>query len=241
LEGNLLSQILLERTNLVNIIILTIVASLGVNLITSSVTELNITPFSVLIIGIILTLISISYFIALVLGNRTKRRAYEGLFILDRKKKELITIPRYKFSETLSRCFHHAFVENHDIKLVWDKSIPTSRHSIDKGDIWENKEELNDQAIKQFLNSPDKNLIKEATEYFLIDELSLHLSSFFNNKFKQQNVQQFHRQDIPTILISNRFLDLFSRPMKGCSSRKLLWEYLSQMVHANSYLIHIPT
>ena len=41
----------------------------------------------------------------------------------------------------------------------------------------------------------------------------MHLSEYFNNSYEKQRVKDFQRNDIPEVLLSNRFLKLFSEDM----------------------------
>ena len=108
----------------------------------------------------------------------------------------------------MSSYFEAAFTENQDIKRIWDKSFEK------KSQLKTDREEERINLVKEFLNKPDKQLIKEATEYYVLHALSLHVSTYFNDaKFKEENLQKLERNDISNILPQNRFLDLFSRPM----------------------------
>lgn len=52
-----------------------------------------------------------------------------------------------------------------------------------------------------------------------MDELSTHLTDYFNTRGLDENqLIEFSRKDIPDILLSNRFLELFSKPMEQRSS-----------------------
>jgi hypothetical protein len=59
------------------------------------------------------------------------------------------------------------------------------------------------------------DLICEATEYYVLNELSVHLTDYFNDeKFKEENLREFNRNDVPEVLLRNRFMELFSKPME---------------------------
>lgn len=58
------------------------------------------------------------------------------------------------------------------------------------------------------------DLLCQAAEYFLLDSLSSHLYGYFNdNRFNWKYLTEYRRNDIPSILLSNTFLELFTRPM----------------------------
>jgi hypothetical protein len=161
----------------------------------------------VLFLGAGFTVTSMLYFVAIMLSKRKNGKSYHGLFIVDYDKK-LISVNRYKYSQDASRYFEAAFAENQDIKRIWDKSFEK------KSQLKTDREEEKINHVKEFLNKPDKQLITDATEYYVLKALSLHLSTSFNDaKFKEENLQKLERNDISNILTQNRFLDLFSRPM----------------------------
>jgi hypothetical protein len=63
--------------------------------------------------------------------------------------------------------------------------------------------------------TPNKILIREATEYFVLRLLSLHLSAYFSKPgFKDEDLEKIRRKHIPAIFMQNRFLELFYRPVE---------------------------
>jgi hypothetical protein len=209
LKQGIFYDVLTEKKNIVNVIILTIIASLGFNLLAYGILQLtSVNFYLVLFLGAGFTATSILYFVAIMLSKRKKEKNYHGLFIVDYDKKQLISVNRYNYSEAMSRYFNAAFAENQDIKRIWDKSFQK------KSQLKTNIEEETINPVMEFLNKPAKQLIKEATQYYVLNALSLHLNTYFNDaKFKEENLQKLERNDISNILPQNRFLDLFSRPM----------------------------
>jgi purine-nucleoside phosphorylase len=215
-----LSGILTERNSLTNIIIGTIIASLGVNLISESLLEVFfLGPRIMLIIGIGASLASIWYFIRIMMAKRIQVRKYSGFFIVDYLDKKVIPVSRYPYSENLSRYLESACAESQDIKMVLERSIyvPDTTIKIPREkNIDEVRIEREERAAaKKLIATPDRRLILEATEYFILRTLSTHLTNYFSDeKFKQENLTKFEREDIPQVLLENRFLNLFSKPME---------------------------
>jgi hypothetical protein len=214
-----LSGILTERHSLTNIIIGTIIASLGVNLVSESILQVFFFgPHIVLIIGIGASLVSIWYFMRVMTAKRTQVRNYSGFFIVNYVEKKVIPVSRYPYSENLSRYLESACAESQDIKMALERSvyvpdttIKTPQENID--DVRIQREER--AAVKKLMGTPDRRLILEATEYFVLRMLSTHLTNYFNDeKFKEKNLTKFERKDIPHALLENRFLNLFSKPME---------------------------
>lgn len=196
-SGNgFLSEILSGRTNLIEVLIVVIFAALGINLVTDGIIlHTGLTPLASVILGVFLCLISIFYFVARVFGRRTRFRCYEGFFIYHKKNNEVIPVPRYDFSEDLSEYLKAAFFENKALKSIWEKE-PLSDWSPQK-------------KLRTF------NLVREATEYFVLSKLSTHLADYFNDvQFREENLREFQRNDVPDVLLKNRFLELFSKAME---------------------------
>lgn len=60
-------------------------------------------------------------------------------------------------------------------------------------------------------------MLIELTEYIVLEKISTFLTDYFNqlpSKEKQEQLQTYLRNDVPNILLSNRFLELFSRDMR---------------------------
>ncbi len=214
-----LSGILTERNSLTNIIIGTIIASLGVNLISESLLEVFfLGAYIMLIIGIGASLASIWYFIRIMTAKRIQVRNYSGFFIVDHVEKKVIPVSRYPYSENLSRYLESACAESQDIKMVLERSIyvPDTTIKIPQENIDEIRIKREERAaVKKLMATPDRRLILEATEYFILRMLSTHLTNYFSDeKFKEENLTKFEREDIPQVLLENRFLNLFSKPME---------------------------
>ncbi len=144
-----LSGILTERNSLTNIIIGTIIASLGVNLISESILQIFFFGAHImLIIGIGASLASVWYFIRIMTAKRTQVRNYSGFFIVDYVDKKVIPVSRYPYSENLSRYLESACAESQDIKMVLERSIyvPDTTIKIPRENIDEVRIEREERA-----------------------------------------------------------------------------------------------
>jgi hypothetical protein len=145
---------------------------------------------------------SILYLLARVLRGSTRFQSYEGFFVYDEKENRILDIPRYDFSSDLSRYFNSALYEDKAMNVIWKKEpLRSLNKEHDKG------EQPNTPRSQQF--------VREAVEYYVLDLLSAHLTDYFNEeKFRKEYLKEFERNDIPDVLLKNRFLELFSRPME---------------------------
>jgi hypothetical protein len=234
-----LSEILSGRTNLIEIIVVAILIALGVNLIADGlVIHAKLAPLTSVILGLIVSLISILYLVVRALGHRTRSRSYAGFFVYDRKKNEVVDVPRYDFSEDLSRNLKAAFLENKALKLIWDREPLRAPRDVEMEEAKsKSKKEMLERwrAIRGLHSS---KLIREATEYYVLDLLSTHLTDYFNDeKFRAENLKEFQRNDVPDVLLRNRFLELFSKPMENRPA--FVKDFFDDKDHARTTLAYL--
>jgi len=194
-------SISIKRRSLIELIIVAILLAFGINLIVGQLINLSVlSPMQNVAIGVFVCFCSILYYIASLIGKRFVKRSYNAFFLYDKKKNDIIPVPRYEFSEYLYKYFKGAFIENSALKKLWnEKPIKDLQHADFEG---------KDNRIQSV------ELILEAAEHFLLSRLSTHLIDFFDNeKFKESNLKEYVRKDVPDVLLSNRFLELFSRPL----------------------------
>ena len=124
----------------------------------------------------------------------------QGFLIHLKEDNKILSIPRYIFSEEISRYLNSAFNENEALKRQWDKESLLNIFS-------QNPEKSASSSLK---------LIREAAEYYLIETLSTHLTDYFNQECYDENLlSEVSREDVPSILLSNRFMEMFSAPMEN--------------------------
>ena len=111
-------------------------------------------------------------------------------------EKKLLPIPGYSFATEIAGYLKGLFVENVSFEKRWNKNP-----------LWFEFEKEGKENFGNYLTS-------KSIEYYLIQRLSLHLSSFYGqNKFQGDKLITFERKDIPSIILENEFLELFSKPM----------------------------
>lgn len=203
-RGDIVSLLITGRSYISEIFVVGIIIALGVNLLTSSIeTFLNLSPRFNFIVGIGIIVVGVIYLLIRLFSKREQLREYEAIFIYSIKENSLIDIPRYEFAESLVHNFQGASIENQAIKTIWEKE---PLHII-RESVWakEGKDKKHPRSSE---------LVVEAVEYYILDKLSTHLIDYFSeDTFRETNIQEYSRGDIPQILLSNRFLDLFSKPM----------------------------
>lgn len=124
-----------------------------------------------------------------------------GVLLLG-KENRVQEIQRYRFSESTASHIRGLTVENKALGASWKKA--------NLGLCFEG-----DTDPKQRHSETGRQLAIEAIEYFVLDELSLHLSEYFDSEreVSDETVVRIKRRDIPQVLLDNHFLELFSKPM----------------------------
>jgi hypothetical protein len=201
---SLLAGALRERASLVEVLVVAVLLAFAINLLAGALPNLLAWPASFIV--------SLSFFVAIAaiaflfrrLYSRLPRRVVKGFFVFDAKNNRVIEVPRYEFVEELCRYLQGAFAENPALKSLWDEQ-PLRR--------LENRSDPS--RFLQERKTYAAALIREALEYFLIDHFSLHIGSYFQKGgLKEERLQVFQRRDIPQVLLSNRFMELFTRSLE---------------------------
>ena len=207
---SIIEDVVIKRRNFIELIIVVVLIALGVNFISGSILALTNVYLFIIIIGILLCITSILYLAVRFLGIRTSSCSFEAFLIYDRNKNEIISVPRYNFSEEIKFYLRAVFLENPALKTIWEKdSLKKWKEQMFK------EPSEGEKNVYKIRPSKSAQLISEATEYFILDELSTHLTDYFHSlNLKTKNLKEYCREDIPQVLLSNRFLEIFSRSME---------------------------
>ena len=188
------------------LIMTSVLIAIGVNLLSTGIVEL----LGIQNKGIILIVIGMFISIGVVVRISTSKinelnqmTKINGFVIYDEESHKLIGVPEYGISTDMVEYLDCAFAENKALEKLWNNES-ISQFRIVGGKPGE-------QAIGVATHSGA--LFIELLEYCIIHKLSLHLSEFFNNSDDKKCVREFQRNDIPEVLLSNRFLKLFSEDM----------------------------
>lgn len=200
---DIVRDIIITHKSLIDIVVVAILLAFGVNLISNYIISEIISPSISGLMGAIICFIALLYLLNSLFSKRIKSQRYEAFLIYNEKKNKIIQVPRYIFSERISDYLNSAFVEEPALKALWEK-YPLKDLFVDNP---------TENMIKRYQSV---KLISEATEYFVLSELSMHLMEYFAAKnFKEEKLKKYLRNDVPEVLLKNRFLELFSRPMEN--------------------------
>lgn len=200
-----LSDLLFKRTNVAELILVAVFVAFGVSIVAGSITVVKgFQPRNGIIIGTIIFTIAFIYILLRTYSQRNRKRTYKGFLIYHKPSNKLVEVERYSFGEDICDYLDSAFQENSALNKMWEQDRLESFYTYDK-----KKKTL----VKKDLKSVQ--LIIEATEYFVLSKLSTHLTDYFNkSEFKQDDLYTFERHELPDVLLSNKFLELFSKAME---------------------------
>jgi len=197
--------IVASRANLLEIVVVAVGIALGVHLLAVGVlVKLQWSGLAIAILGGSLILIGCAYLISREFPTINRDFMFEGILPVIAKTHDVIPIDRYEFAEDTARHLNALAAENKALASAWADN-PLSNFQFERG---------HEGVLVK--GSPAAKLAREALEYFVLNELSLHLSQHFSNnpRIKESEIVTFGRRDIPSVLLENHFLELFSKPME---------------------------
>jgi hypothetical protein len=192
------------RANLLELLAVAVCIALGVHLVGGGVLlQMGWPTLAVTALGAGLIILGCGYLVARVAPRLSRRFSFQGVLAVTGKSHEVIPIDRYEFAEDTAEHVRALAAENKALARAWADN-PLSEIELDI---------KNQTAAKK--GSPAAKLAREALEYFVLNELSLLLSGHFENnpRIDAAEIVRMGRRDIPSVLLENRFLELFSRPM----------------------------
>lgn len=193
------------------IIILSICMALGVNLLASGIMLLVKKELAIIFIaiGIFLTISTFIILFVRLFKSLNKHENIKGFFVFNSQTHDIVNVPEYAISEDMNKYLNAAFEENDAIKKHWVSGNFRDLHMV--------KADKDNNIYAKA--SECSILLVELLEYCVLERLSVVICDYFNGIEKGKNkTYEFSREDISDILLSNRFLSLFSEPMKNRGS-----------------------
>lgn len=196
LSRNLVSDFPTLRASVIELLIVALVAAFGVNLASSFLVSW-IQEWITLMLGILLISAAILYLVYVRFRSETRRIRIQGFVVVDTHKAELIEVPEYELASDAARYLAAAFKERPALQRQWESEPPTDDYRFDSAPGLGHK------------------LMNELAEYLLLERVSTTLIDHFNtSRFKKNKLREYERNDLPQILLQNRFLELLSADMK---------------------------
>lgn len=207
-NNHIISEFRETKAKSFEVIILSICMALGINILASGIMLLVEQELAVvfIVIGIILTTLTFIILFMRLLKSLNKNEEIKGFFIYDNVEHDIVSVSEYGISEDMNRYLNAAFEENEAIKTHWKTGELRSFKPVKVG--------KDKHILAKASESP--MLLVELLEYCVLEKLSLVICDYFNRVEKGKNkTQEYSREDIADILLSNRFLNLFSEPMNN--------------------------
>jgi hypothetical protein len=182
---------LAHRDDFVQVMVIAVLLALGVNLLAAALlSSIALTPALQWLLGGILTVLALTYLAGLVFGTRVIRRTFEGFLIFSDDLLNLVPVPEYEFSEHVSRALMAAITESRALRRIWeDEPLLPSIDLPRAGEEAANSEMKGARIEVAHLEGEDAvmhgparrphELLQEAIEFAVLEELSLHLSGYF--------------------------------------------------------------
>ena len=200
-----LASVLRNRATLIELVLAAVVLGLGVNLLaTAAAAYFSESVGGLALLGLSLCVLAFALIARRTFSTAQLERKFEGFVCFKGESSDLISIPRYEYSEELESFFEALFAENSAPRKLWesDPVHKTIEHDLDSGSA-------------RVRTTEAGQLLIEATEYFVLEKLSTHLTDYFNQSgLEDSELRELSREDVPSIVFRNRFLDTFSRPMR---------------------------
>ena len=193
-----------SRWELIELLSIAVLIGLSISFFSRSIYS-NISEIYSLSGASIFLIVSIVLIFARRIRNLSHDFVFEGFLIKEKESHKIKSVPGYDLAENISRYQRSAFHENEALQRQWEEEPLEEYFSYSEDGEYLTFNE--DVASYQ--------LLSEMLEYFVLDELSTHLIDYFNkNDISESKLKKYKRPDIPQILLNNRFLELFSKPME---------------------------
>jgi hypothetical protein len=189
-----IKEIISSQGELVKIFFIAVFLTFGINLLTNQISTLQ-NPIFAFTAGIVLIFISIVYLIRIFVTNKRKmHEEFDAFFVYNKETNLFEDVPEYHFSRNAISFMNAAFAENVNLNEFW-KTKPLNYDNF---------------PIKSDL----RKFVNELTEYCILQKLFTQNEDFFNEAgFNKSDIKRIERDDIPELLIKNRFLEIISKPM----------------------------
>ncbi len=190
---NVINEIDQKRQKLLGLFVSSIAFAFAISLIANFLCNAEKNNLWALFTGCGIILAILVIYIIVRLSHRTKKFTYKAGLVIDHSKK-VCYIPRYGFSCDMADAFKYGFSENEGLKNLWN----------DDKDFLDEK-------------SNSASLLKESAEYCLLENLSVHTTDYFSGEKKEKLAREYKENDLPSLIIKNRFIKIFSEPMENRS------------------------
>ncbi len=224
---------LAKRKELTEIALIAILIGFGTGATASAfISYADIPELSKYIVSLLAAVTGILILVRGLASGLNFRQVIEANFLADECNK-IIPIRNYKFSEELSSIFKAVFQESKALEKLWyereniapDKGSKEGKE-VDLQAVGRKKPDTEDKptylAICRVEVDEDHetrykkhgDLLKEVVEFILLEQLSLHLSSYFMDREGDEEIREYKRSDTTDFLLKNRIFSILTKPIE---------------------------
>lgn len=221
-----------RRNDFLQLVLLAVLLAVGINLCSEALSSIPVVRRYLPEIGLGVTSLALIWVLLMTFRERSASATFEAAFVVHKSTKEILEIPGYDFGEQLPQTLEAVFAENKALKEAWLREpLVHEEEDSEEGDAEERLDEQSKPGLSTSKRETPRRadagggirrsevLLREAVEYLLIDALSLHLSSHFNDVSDEDKfIQRYEREHIPHLLLQNRVLSLLSSPYEDRAS-----------------------
>ena len=152
----------------------------------------------------------------------------KAVVFIDPKENAVIDVKSYDFANDLTRILSAVKAENRSIFSEWENGPLVATRAPGKKERKEQEPEAKSSkqkqryvAIKKLtgeaanITAPSSaKLLNESISFLMLESLSTHLSTYFNDWDEDKYITEYTRDHIPGVLLKNRVLNLLSTPIE---------------------------
>ena len=226
---NTLAEMLAGKREFLRLVTLATVLSFSVGVLASLVAASTVVPITAIYAAAaVLTAIALVLLAVDIRQKLSFEDKLEGVLFIDGAKNELLDVRGYELACDLSKVMAAVKAENRAIYSEWERDPLVERKERAKPkppspngkDDEKTKKETSyvsivrvEVAENHLTRKKASVLLDEALQFVVLEELSTHLSTYFNNS-KSDQIAELSREDIPAFLLQNRVLNLLSTPIE---------------------------
>ncbi|MEU1941099.1 hypothetical protein ABZ554_01195 [Streptomyces sp. NPDC020125] len=199
-QVNTLERLRGAKWGIFEVVVLAVLLSFSVGILSAWALE-KIYELVVVIGSIACVVLCLVYVSFRHMKDRNLDKSIESIICVDPEGMP-ISIREYRPAVEVALRLRDAFNENPALRRQWEQQPLAS--------MWEDSE----SGYMLRTDIASARLLREAFEYVVIEQLCAHLTEYFNGfGGRADDLQIYGRNDIPDVLLANRFLELFSRDM----------------------------
>jgi hypothetical protein len=236
-KKGIISLLLTKRSDFVKLILGAFILALGTSLLANYLTYLlknQMVWVAILSGGFIVSVLT--YLVLSIISENTREIEIDSVIVFDRKNKSVFPILRYEFSESLNETLTAVFIEDEALKKYWEDDFKDEKEKKPhngRNTETHKPEDTKETSLKEMSNNvgyfsivrvtaddveektKSNKILEEAVEYIIIEQLSTHLSTYFNDYDEHDKlIKEYTRSDFPEILLQNRIINLLSTPFE---------------------------